>query len=181
VLDTLESFLKEQGNRLIYIIKLRDRFLSMYTNCISISSNHRACILLVNYATKYKKSNQNYHYQLHIGQGCICLVEKTLFDLSHSISGEVIIDKRLYNFLILTQGHCRIDGVRSVIPKRWSKKHSGVVQQGKKKSFTSAEGCNHRQIGRTHLGGKSTQVMFLTHFPVLREEWSMIGLTTLHG
>jgi hypothetical protein len=34
--------------------------------------------------------------------------------------------------------------VRSAITKWWSKKHSGVAQPGKKRSFISAEGCRHR-------------------------------------
>jgi hypothetical protein len=31
-----------------------------------------------------------------------------------------------------------------LVPKLWSEKYVGVAQQGKKKSFTSAEGCSHR-------------------------------------
>jgi hypothetical protein len=67
--------------------------------------------------------------------------------------------------------------VRSDVPKQWSKKHIGVTQQGKKKSFTSAEGCSHRPESDTQNtpSWKSTRFLSLCSSPW----WTGLCLQTL--
>jgi hypothetical protein len=63
--------------------------------------------------------------------------------------------------------------VRNAIPKWWSKKHLGVTQQGKKKSFTSVEGSatDHSLIGRTQWAGSQLSFYLFGPHP---DGWDLV-------